>query len=73
MAKKQPAPAATIVRVQTSFGSAPAFHITGEAPEVGTKFAATLPNGVTYAGIVADTSDDDGKTLVTFKDGIAPV
>lgn len=64
---------AQLVTITHATGSAPAMLIDGDAPAKGSKFAAIIGNGLTYAGIVADTDDRDGKTLVTFRDGIAPL
>ena len=32
-----------------------------------------MPNGVTYSGTVADSTEADGEVLVEFTDGILPV
>lgn len=64
---------ADIVTVTHATGSKPGLLINGDAPTKGSKFAAVLPNGLTYAGIVSDTQEQDGKTLVTFRDGIEVV
>lgn len=64
---------ATLQTVPHATGSNPAMLIDGDAPTKGSKFTATLDNGINYAGIVSDTQDQGGKTLVTFRDGIEAV
>lgn len=72
--KKVAAPilGAKLVTLNTDGSSAPALIYRGPVPKVGTKLLATLDNGVTYAGIVADATEADGEVLVEFRDGLKP-
>jgi hypothetical protein len=65
-------PHAKVIATPTETGTAPGLLFKGKAPAKGSTFAAILPNGATYAGVVADTqAQAGGSVLVTFRDGIA--
>ena len=72
---KAPAPitGARIFSMPTASGTAPALIFKGDVPAAGTVLRATLANGVTYRGTVADATEADGEVLVEFKDGLSPV
>lgn len=64
---------AKLVPVRSGDITAPCLEVKGAAPSKGSKITAKLANGITYSGVVADTSTADGKTLIHFKNGIQVV
>lgn len=74
MPNRKPAPAADEVVADIVPGTRfPRARMTGDAPETGSRFVFRAQNGVTYAGEVAATEEQDGSVLVSFTDGIEPV
>ncbi|NCO22817.1 MAG: hypothetical protein GW905_12650 [Rhodobacterales bacterium] len=68
----EPIIGAKLVTLNAGGSSTPALIYRGPIPKIGTKLLATLDNGVTYAGIVADATDADGEVLVEFRHGLTP-
>ena len=67
----KPIKGAKIVTMRKATGTYPALSYRGDVPKVGTKLRATLDNGVTYSGLVADVVEVDGELLVEFRDGLS--
>ena len=64
---------ARIVTMPTKTGSTPAMIYKGEVPEKGDVMQFSMPNGVTYSGTVAESTEADGEVLVEFTNGILPI
>ena len=72
-AKAGPITGACIVTTPTPTGTTPAMIYNGEAPEKGDVMQFLMPNGITYSGTVADSTEADGEVLVEFTSGLVPV
>jgi hypothetical protein len=51
----------------------PCLIFKGDEPEIDTFITFKIENGVTYTGVVKDTTKADGEVMVEFHDGIQPV